>query len=64
MDKGRATDVNYLYLCKACDMVPHHLLVSKLKKYRSDGWTIESFELEGTLKGCLVPLSCNEQRRL
>ena len=40
LEKGMANEVVYLDLCKAFDMVSHHILVSKLMRDGFEGWTV------------------------
>jgi len=40
INKGKATDVIYVDLCKDFDMVPPHTLMCKLEKYGFEGWNI------------------------
>ena len=62
MDKGRATDIIYLALCKVFDTILHDTLVDKGEKNGFGGWT--THWLDGCTQRAAVENSMSKWRPL
>jgi len=60
--KGETTDVIHLDFCKAFDMVSHNILLSQVRRYRFDGWTVWGLRnwLEGRSQRVVVNSSISK----
>lgn len=65
VDKGRATDNVYLHLCEASDVVPYHVLSSKLEKDGFEGQAVRQMKnwLDGDNERAVANGSTSRQRQ-
>ncbi|KAJ7420691.1 Ig heavy chain V region C3-like protein [Willisornis vidua] len=65
VDKGRAIEVIYLDCCKAFDMAPPDILLSKLERERFDEWTLRWIRkwLDSCIQRVVIKVSEFQWRR-